>query len=216
MTPEAVFFDLDGTLADTAPDLADALNCLRAEHGLEAIDEQELRRWTSNGTRGMLHAGFGVSRDHPDYPSLARRYLKIYGARPCRRTCLFDGMGTALDALEARSIPWGVVTNKPEGLAAPVMRGLGLMDRLCCLIGGDTAEAPKPSPAPLLLACTRSRVHAPRCLYVGDDERDIVAGRAAGMRTVAAAYGYLGDCAPIEDWGADAVIRYPTDLVDCL
>lgn len=216
MSPEAVFFDLDGTLADTAPDLARALNALRHEHGLPALDESVLRAWTSNGTRGMLQAGFGLSSNDAQYPALARRYLQIYGAKPFERTRLFEGMNQVIAALESRAIKWGVVTNKPEALAEPVMRGLGLAERLACLIGGDTAEAPKPSPAPLLLACSRTAVAPGNCVYVGDDERDIVAGRAAGMRTVAAAYGYLGDGPGIDFWGADAIVHHPLELLERL
>lgn len=213
MSPEAVFFDLDGTLADTAPDLASALNELRREHGLPALEEELLRPWTSSGTRGMLHAGFGLTPASKGYAPLAARYLEIYGARPFVRTRLFDGMHEVISTIEAQGLKWGVVTNKPRRLAEPVMLGLGLLDRLACLVGGDCAEAPKPSPAPLMLACSRSRVHAARCIYVGDDERDIVAGRAAGMVTVAAAYGYLGDEAEVAAWGADGIIARPLDLL---
>lgn len=214
MTPEAVFFDLDGTLADTAPDLASALNTLRREYHLPNIDEAVLRPWTSNGTRGMLFAGFNLNRDDPGYTALAKRYLEIYGARPFERTRVFEGIDELLHALESRNLKWGVVTNKPRHLAEAVMRGLGLFDRLACLVGGDCASAPKPSPAPLLLACTLSGVAPSRCIYVGDDLRDIVAGRAAGMRTVAAAYGYLGDGPSVSEWGADEIIHQPLELIN--
>jgi len=213
---QAVLFDLDGTLADTAPDLAEALNRLRAEHGLEPVAEQRLRRWTSNGTRGMLKAGFGIERSDPRYTSLARRYLEIYGEAPFVRTQLFAGLGDALAALEAAGIVWGVVTNKPRYLAEPIITGLGLARRIACLVGGDCAEAPKPSPAPLLLACQRASVAAAECVYVGDDLRDIEAGRAAGMRTLAAAWGYLGDGPGIAAWGADAVLEQPAQLAEAV
>lgn len=213
MAPEAVLFDLDGTLADTAPDLAAALNSLRAEHGLGPIGEDQLRPWTSNGTRGMLRAGFGVDPDDPRYRPLARRYLQIYGGAPFVRTALFPDFATVLEDLEARGIRWGVVTNKPRPLAEPIIAGLGLADRIACLVGGLCAAAPKPSPAPLLLACERIGVAPGHCVYVGDDLRDIVAGRDAGMRTIAAAWGYLGDSPDVVAWGADAIAGRPADLL---
>ncbi len=213
---QAVLLDLDGTLADTAPDLADALNLLRAEHGLEPMAEQRLRRWTSNGTRGMLKAGFGIERSDPRYAALAARYLEIYGDAPFVRTQMFAGLGDALAALEAAGIVWGVVTNKPHRLAEPIIAGLGLARRIACLVGGDCAGAPKPSPAPLLLACRRASVTAERCVYVGDDLRDIEAGRAAGMQTLAAAWGYLGDGPAIGAWGAHAIVEHPSQLAEAV
>jgi len=213
---QAVLLDLDGTLADTAPDLADALNRLRAEHGLEPISEQRLRRWTSNGTRGMLKAGFGIERSDPRYAALAARYLELYGDAPFVRTQLFPGLGDALAALEAAGIAWGVVTNKPRQLAEPIIAGLGLTRRIACLVGGDCAAAPKPSPAPLLLACERASLAAAQCVYVGDDQRDIEAGRAAGMHTLAAAWGYLGDGPAIGAWGAHAIVEHPSQLAEAV
>ncbi len=209
----ALLFDLDGTLADTAPDLADALNRLRQERGLDALPESSLRRWTSNGTRGMLHAGLDMPSDHPDYAGTARRYLELYATAPFVRTRLFPGLDLALDAIEAEGWRWGVVTNKPRALAAPVMDGLGLSRRMCCLVGGTCAPAAKPSPAPLLLACDQASLSPSACVYVGDDRRDIEAGRAAGMRTIAAAWGYLGDDDDVASWQADAIAEHPGQLM---
>lgn len=211
MTP-TVLFDLDGTLADTAPDLADALNRLRVERGLGAVAEASLRRWTSNGTRGMLQAGLDMPPDHPDYAATAARYLEVYGTAPFVRTQLFPGLGEVLAALDDSGSGWGVVTNKPRALALPIMEGLGLARRMRCLVGGDCAPRPKPSPEPLLLACRQAGVQPACCVYVGDDRRDIVAGRSAGMRTIAAAWGYLGDDSAIESWQADSVVEHPSQL----
>ena len=214
--PEGVLFDLDGTLADTAPDLADALNRLRAEHDLPPLPEQRLRRWTSNGTRGMLRAGFEIAPDDPRFPRLAKRYLQIYADAPCVRTRLFPGLAESLDSLEASGIGWGVVTNKPRELAEPILEGLGLARRSACLSGGTCAAAPKPSPEPLLLACRRTGWSAEACVYVGDDARDIVAGRAAGMATLAAAWGYLGDRPDVGEWQADAIVEHPAQLAEAI
>ncbi|MCB1905783.1 MAG: HAD-IA family hydrolase [Rhodocyclaceae bacterium] len=214
--PQAVLFDLDGTLADTAPDLADALNRLRAEHDMPPLPEQLLRRWTSNGTRGMLRVGFDLEPDDRRFPPLAKRYLAIYGSAPCVRTRLFPGLAESLDALEAAGVAWGVVTNKPRELAEQVLDGLGLSRRAACLIGGMCAAAPKPSPEPLLLACRRTRWTAAACVYVGDDERDIIAGRAAGMSTLAAAWGYLGDHGDVAEWQADGVVEHPAQLAEAI
>jgi len=212
VTP-ALLFDLDGTLADTAPDLADALNRLRLERGLDAVPETRLRRWTSNGTRGMLQAGLDMTPGHPEYPATARRYLELYAVAPFVRTRLFPGLLEALDEIERLGSCWGVVTNKPRALAEPIMDGLGLSRRMRCLVGGTCASAPKPSPEPLLLACRQASLGPGQCVYVGDDRRDIEAGRAAGMRTIAARWGYLGDDEDVGSWQADAVVEHPSQLM---
>ena len=211
--PEAILFDLDGTLADTAPDLGGALNRLRAEFGLAPLPLERLRPVTSEGSRGMLRLGFGLTPHHPDYDEYRQRFLDIYDAALCVHTQLFEGIAPLLDALEARDLPWGVVTNKPERFTLPLIAALGLSERAACVVSGDSAPAPKPAPDPLFLACRMIDRVPDRCLYVGDDARDIEAGRAAGMTTVAVRYGYLGEHLPPEEWGADHLIDHPLDLL---
>ncbi len=212
----AVFFDLDGTLADTAPDLGGALNELLAEVGRPGLDMAVLRPHVSAGTRGMLGVGFGLTPDATDYPDLARRFLELYAARICRATQLFDGMAALLDELERRGILWGVVTNKPARFTEPLMDALKLSGRCAAIISGDSTPKPKPAPDPLLLACATAAVPPRLTLYVGDDLRDIQAAHAAGMPAIAAAWGYLGDGLPIGDWNADATIAQPLDLISLL
>lgn len=213
---DAVFFDLDGTLADTAPDLASALNQLRSEEGEALVSERLLRPWTSNGVAGMLWAGFSMTREDPAFARLSSRFLQLYEQSLCKHTRLFEGMPELLAELEFRKIRWGVVTNKSIRLTLPLLEALDLDKRASAIVGGDSAAAPKPAPAPLFLACSQAAVSPLRSLYVGDHERDIVAGRAAGMRTIAASYGYLDEGCRIEDWDADAVISQPLDLLKVL
>ncbi|MBL8435535.1 MAG: HAD-IA family hydrolase [Zoogloea sp.] len=210
---EAVFFDLDGTLADTAPDLAGILNRLQREHGIEPTPFARLRPQVSHGVRGMLGAGFGLTPDVPAYAPLAARFLALYADALCVETRLFEGMAALLDGLDEQHIPWGVVTNKAERLARPIIDALGLAGRCACVVGGDTAARPKPFPDPLLHACRYTGVEPGRCLYIGDDIRDIHAGKAAGMGTVAAAYGYLGSAEPIHAWQADLIIQHPLEIL---
>lgn len=213
---EAIFFDLDGTLADTAPDLAGTLNRLKAEQGLPPSPYEVLRPRVSQGARGMLGAGFGLTPENEAYAPLAARFLALYSESLCVETRLFAGMDELLEELDSRGITWGVVTNKAEHLARPIITALGLAERCACIVGGNTAARPKPHPDPLLYACALTR-HAPQqSLYVGDDIRDIQAGRAAGMATVAAAYGYLGNAEPIQAWNADTIIEHPLDILALL
>jgi N-acetyl-D-muramate 6-phosphate phosphatase len=212
----AVFFDLDGTLADTAPDLGGALNELLKEVGRPPLDMVTLRPHVSAGTRGMLGIGFGLKPDHTDYPDLAKRFLELYAARICVGTHLFDGMAELLGELERRNILWGVVTNKPARFTEPLMEALQLSQRCAAIVSGDSAPKPKPAPDALLLACETSGVPPRLTFYVGDDLRDIQAAHAAGMHAVAAAWGYLGDGLPIGEWGADTTIAKPQDLLNIL
>lgn len=209
---EAILFDLDGTLADTAPDLAAAVNRLRADHDLPPLPLQALRAHTSSGARGMLRAAFSLQPEDDAYPDMVAGFLAHYAAALCVHTRLFDGMGELLDALDAAAIPWGIVTNKQARFTLPLVAALGLDKRTCCTVSGDTAARAKPAPDPLLHACAQARLAPARTLYVGDDLRDIVAGRAAGMPTVAAAWGYLGDEGPVTTWQADHVISNPMEL----
>lgn len=211
----AVLFDLDGTFADTAPDLGYAVNLMRTARGLEPVPESKTRPVTSSGARGLLGAGFGITPEHADFPAMRDEFLALYEANLCRGTRLFDGMATLIDTLEARQLTWGIVTNKAERFALPLMKMLGYGTRAACIIGGDTTGKLKPHPGPLYAAARAIKVAPEACLYVGDDERDIQAGRAAGMRTVAVRYGYLNSSDPAT-WDATAIISHPAELLRLL
>lgn len=211
----AVLFDLDGTFADTAPDLGYAVNLMRKARNLPPVPAEKTRPVTSSGARGLLGAGFGITPDHADYPAMRDEFLDLYEANLCRETRLFDGMAQLIDALEARALVWGIVTNKAERFALPLMRLLGYGARAACVIGGDTTGKLKPHPEPLYAAASAIGKAPADCLYVGDDERDVRAGRAAGMKTVAVRYGYLNGSNP-EAWNADVVIDRPLDVLEHL
>jgi phosphoglycolate phosphatase len=210
-TPNAVLFDLDGTLADTAPDLIGALQRLRDELGLPARETGRLRDFASRGAPAILEAGL-PELDAVERESLRERYLDVYAAHCWRDSRPFDGMPALLDALEHAGISWGVVTNKIERLARLVVEQAGWAGRAGCLVAGDTAARPKPAPDPVLAACRMLAVAPERTVFVGDDERDVAAGRAAGTRTVAALWGYIPEPERVVDWGADAVAEAPGDL----
>jgi phosphoglycolate phosphatase len=216
MTIRAVLFDLDGTLADTAPDLAGALNRLLAEHGRAPVAIESARPVTSSGARGMLLVGFGIDPQHGEYEPLKARFLDLYAERVCAETTLFAGVGELLTELEARSIAWGVVTNKAERFTRPLLQALALDARAACVVGGDTTPRAKPHPDPLLHAARAMALDPARCLYVGDDLRDVQAARAAGMPVIAVSYGYLGVDGDPHAWGADAVIDHPLEVLNHL
>jgi 2-phosphoglycolate phosphatase len=209
---KAVLFDLDGTLADTAPDLAYALNCMRVARNLPALPVSATRAYTSMGARGLLGVGLDTTPAHPDYEALREEFLAIYANNLCRETRLFPGMAELLDELERRGLRWGVVTNKAERYTHPLLEQLGVHARTACIIGGDTTGKTKPDPAPLFAAAERMGIDPRHCIYVGDDRRDVEAGRAAGMRTIVAMFGYLHGNDP-ETWAADAMIGSPQDLL---
>ena len=201
----AVLFDLDGTLVDTAPDMAGALNELRGRHALAALPYDELRPLVSHGSRALVQHGFDT-RDEDRTLELVGQCLDGYAERVAQESTLFPGLHALLDALERADIVWGVVTNKPGRLSEALLEGLGLRRRTRTLVCGDTLTERKPHPMPLLHAAANIDVAAAECLYVGDAERDIVAGRAAGMRTIAAAYGYILPDDRVDDWRADYVV----------
>jgi phosphoglycolate phosphatase len=209
----AVLFDLDGTLADTAGDLAGALNRVRADRGLAPVPVAALRAHASSGARGLLGAGLDVAPDHPDYPALREAFLAYYAAGLDVTTRLFDGVAAMLDALDARKLRWGVVTNKAQRYTEPVVAALGLAHRAAVIVSGDTTAHPKPHPAPLLHAAQEVGVAPAACVYVGDDLRDVVAGNSAGMATLVAEYGYLGESGSSEGWPATGWIAQPLDLL---
>jgi phosphoglycolate phosphatase len=214
MTPRlgAVLFDLDGTLIDSAPDLAGACNEMRVERGLAPLPYERLRRMVGSGARGMVGASFGLVPDSPGYVDLRDEFLARYEARMTRETRVFDEMVPVLDWLERERLPWGIVTNKATRFAVPLVAALGLAQRAVVLVCGDTVAHAKPHPAPLLEAARRLGVAPEGCAYVGDDRRDVDAGRAAGMLTVVAAWGYLGEGDAPGAWGADHLIARPDEL----
>ena len=203
----AVLFDLDGTLADTAPDLAAAANKMRAQRGLSPLPLETLRPLASAGARGLIGEAFGIGPEHETYPALRDEFLSNYAADICATTTLFDGVATLLADLTERNIRWGIVTNKATRLTEPLVALLGLADTSACVVCGDTTPHTKPHPAPLLHAAQAMRVPPAAIVYVGDDLRDIQAGQAAGMSTIAAAYGYCGNTLPASEWGADHLVE---------
>jgi phosphoglycolate phosphatase len=212
----AVLFDLDGTLADTAPDLGGAVNRMRERRGMKALALDVLRPVASSGARGMLGVGFDVTPETAGYEALRDEFLAEYESALDRDSRLFDGIDDCLAAIQTRGLRWGIVTNKAERFTNPVVAGLGLASRAAVVIAGDTTSHAKPHPAPLLEACKRLNIAAHHAVYVGDDLRDMQAARAAGMPCVAAAYGYLGGTPDIHAWKPDAVISTPAELPDLL
>ena len=208
-----MLFDLDGTLADTAPDLAAAANAMRTARGLAPVPLALLRPVASHGARGLLQVAFECAPDDADYEALRVEFLDRYEAALAVDSRLFDGMPDVLDALESRGIAWGIVTNKAMRFTDPLTRLLGLADRAKTIVAGDTTPFTKPHPASLLYAADRLGLPPTTCVYVGDDLRDIAAGHAAGMQTIAAGWGY-GD-AP-RSWEADAVLDDPRELIALL
>ncbi len=212
----AALFDLDGTLADTAPDLGAALNRLRAERGLEELPVAAVRPYASMGARGLLRAGFGLAPEDPGYDALRDAFLEHYAERVCERTRLFPGMPELLAALEARGVAWGIVTNKAARFTEPLVAALGLAGRVGCVVSGDTTANSKPHPEPLLHSAKCLGLAPERCCYVGDDLRDVQAARSAGMTPIAAQWGYHPpDHGGPRSWGAD-VIAHPMELLEYL
>jgi phosphoglycolate phosphatase len=206
----AVLFDLDGTLVDTAPDLARALNRLLTENDLPKLPYAIARNVASHGALGLIRAGFGELESESRREALRRRFIELYAEKLCVDSRLFIALSEISAA--AGEVPWGVVTNKPEGLTATLLERLGVDTAASCVVGGDRLPQRKPHPAPLLLAATELGVPAERCVYIGDAARDIEAGKAAGMATVTAAYGYIRPGEDLAAWQADAIALYPQRL----
>ncbi|URI11421.1 phosphoglycolate phosphatase [Aquincola tertiaricarbonis] len=213
---QAVLFDLDGTLIDSAPDLAGAANRLREQRGLPPVPYAQLRPLVGTGARGMIGGAFGIGPGDAEFETLRDEFLAIYERSLLQQTAVFTEMVPVLQALEAAGLPWGIVTNKAERFTHPVVQGLGLDQRAGAVVCGDTTPHAKPHPAPLLEAARRIGMAPETCVYVGDDLRDVQAGRAAGMATLAAAWGYLGQGEAIEAWGADALLDSPGQLLKWL
>ena len=213
---DAVLFDLDGTLIDSAPDLGAAADKMRTDRGLAPLLLADYRSMAGAGARGMLSVAFGLKPEHADYDALKEEFFANYQACMTERTYAFDGVSELIAQINAAGLKWGVVTNKAERFTLPLTRRMPLFVTARTIVSGDTTPHAKPHPAPLLEAARQLGVAPERCLYVGDDERDIVAGRAAGMPTVAAAYGYLGALADTSGWNADATIVSPSSLLNLL
>lgn len=211
-----VLFDLDGTLADTAPDLAWALNQVLIEQGRAPLPFETIRPVVSHGGMALISLGFAIEPSAPAFDPLRNRLLEIYRANIARETTLFPGMAELLDAIEARGLNWGVVTNKPAWLTEPLLAALGVERRAASIVSGDTLPQRKPHPAPMLLACEQAGSLGPQCLYVGDAERDIEAGRAAGMKTLVALFGYIGAEDRPHEWQADGAVETAAAILDWL
>jgi 2-phosphoglycolate phosphatase len=212
----AVLFDLDGTLLDTAPDMVAALDALLAEQGHGPVEYAHARLHVSKGAIGLINLAFGaldIDLEEAHRLSLRDRYLELYAQQLCQQTILFDGMADVLARLEAANMHWGIVTNKPGFLAEPLLEQLGLLHRSATLVSGDTLPERKPHPRPLLYAAEQIAVKPDQVVYVGDDTRDIEAGNAAGMTTVAAAYGFIPPDEDPASWRADHLIEHPGDLL---
>lgn len=214
--PQAVLFDLDGTLIDSAPDLAGAANDMREARDLERLPLEHFRPMVGSGARGMVARALGVGPEDEQFAVLRDEFLERYEGRMTRETRVFSEMQPVLSALAAQGLPWGIVTNKATRFSQPLVEALGLHTVSATLVCGDTTPHTKPHPAPLLEAARRMKLGPEHCWYVGDDHRDVKAGRAAGMTTVAAAWGYLGAGEPISGWGAHHVINTPAELLKLL
>ncbi|MBV7482228.1 HAD-IA family hydrolase [Bordetella sp. BOR01] len=211
-----ILFDFDGTLADTAPDLAAAANRQRTRRGMEPLPYETLRPVASQGARGLLRIALGLLPDNPDYEPARLQFLEDYAAGSTVHSRLFPGIAALLDGIRARGLAWGIVTNKVTHLTLPIVEFLDLTRHSAVLVCGDTTEHAKPHPAPLLHAAREAGYDTSRCVYVGDDLRDIQAAHAAGMPAVAAAYGYLGQDENITTWAAEACARTPDELWDAI
>ncbi len=210
---DTVLFDLDGTLADTAPDMGNAMNEVLREWGEPPRALEALRPYTSHGSLGLIRFAFGFGPEHEQFQAIRQRFLDLYQTRLMVDTRLFPGMEELLRRLESAGLRWGVVTNKPGWLTNPLMQRLGLDTRASCIVSGDTAARPKPEPDPLHHACGVLACDAGQCLYVGDAERDIIAGNRAGMTTLVALFGYLHADDRPEQWGAAGMIDTPLDVL---
>jgi len=212
----AVLFDLDGTLIDSAPDLGAAADKMRTDRGLPSLPYALYRPLAGAGARGMLKIAFDMTPEHADFMALREEFFANYEAAMTERTYAFEGVSDLLVGLQARGLPWGVVTNKMARFTDPLTQAMPMFASAAAIVSGDTTPHPKPHPAPMYEAAKRLSLAPEVCLYVGDDERDIVAGRAAGMLTVAANYGYLGEKTDISSWGADLKIDSPLELLQLL
>jgi len=213
---KTVLFDLDGTLADTAPDLADALNAVLLNNGKDALSFEQIRPMVSHGGMALVSLGFGIEPEHPEFESLRQQLLQLYAGNIANKTRLFPGMAELLNSIESAGLNWGVVTNKPAWLTDPLLDALQLSQRAVSIVSGDTLAERKPHPSPLLYACEQAGSQGFECVYVGDAERDIVAGHKAGMQTIVALFGYIGTEDRPDTWGADVLLESPQEIREWL
>jgi phosphoglycolate phosphatase len=210
---KGVLFDLDGTFADTAPDLGAALNHVLQQRQLSPLPLATIRPQASHGSIGLLGIGFGITPEDPRFNGLRDEFLSHYTAHICDKTELFNGMAELINGIEARKLPWGIVTNKPHRFTLPLMQALGYADRAACLVSGDTCAHPKPHPMPMLHAAQLIKVAPDQCLYLGDDKRDMEAANASGMKGIIAQYGYIAPDASLDSWQASGQIESPLELL---
>lgn len=213
---DAVLFDLDGTLIDSAPDLGAAADKMRTDRGLESFPLSQYRPMAGAGARGMIAVAFGLAPDDARFDALKEEFFVNYESCLIERTLVFDGVAELISHIDQTGLRWGVVTNKSARFTVPLTKAMPLFNTARAIISGDTTPHAKPHPAPLLEAARQLDLEPGRCVYVGDDERDIVAGRAAGMITVAAAYGYLGQTTDTQGWKANFTISAPSTLLNLL
>lgn len=212
LLPQAILFDLDGTLVDSAPDLAAAINRVQADRGLSPTPYEQLRCVASAGAPGLIRVAFGMEPTHADYPELADAFIRYYAGAFAVKSTLFEGIAELLNLLHARCIPWGIVTNKREQLTLPLVKTIGL-EKAACTISGDTTAHPKPHPEPVLEAARQIGVQPETCWFIGDDPRDIQAGKAAGAYAIAAKWGYGTH---IDTWHADWIAETPRQIADLI
>jgi N-acetyl-D-muramate 6-phosphate phosphatase len=213
--PQAIFFDLDGTLIDSAPDLAAAADKLRTDRGLSSIAYERYRPMAGAGARGMLHIAFEMKPDHADYEAYREEFYVNYESHLTERTFAFDGIEAMLASIKQKRLPWGIVTNKSKRFTNPLVEQMTLLHGAAAVISGDTTPHTKPHPEPVLAAARIAGIDPRKCWYVGDDKRDIESGRAAGMATIAANWGYMGEH-DVSTWGADVVLDQPAQLLALL
>jgi phosphoglycolate phosphatase len=211
-----VLFDLDGTLLDTAPDLATALNIVLQQNSRPTLSFAKIRSYSSTGTRGLLNLGFQITEDDPKYTNLREQFLHAYHQHLNDGTKIFPGIDAVLQHIEINNMHWGVVTNKPQHLAQQLLQYFNLLDRCACIIGGDTLPKRKPDPEPLLHACKLIGCNTSECVYVGDAERDIEAAKRANICSIAALYGYINELENPQTWNADYYIKQPHQILNCL
>ena len=211
-----ILFDLDGTLVDTAPDLGYALNIQLKHHGKPTLSDAAIRPYASHGSRGLIGLGFGITPADANFIAMRDEYLSIYDTVITRSPVLLPGIAELLQVIEHKGLKWGIVTNKPRRFTQRLIASMDLQQRAACVVSGDDAPQPKPSPATLLMACEQIGVKPEQCVYVGDAERDIQAGKAAGIQTVVALFGYIDASDKPAEWGADVMVNSPDQLLDAL
>lgn len=216
MNIQNVLFDLDGTFADTAPDLHYAIDRVMLSQGLAPLSLEQIRPAVSHGSQAMLKVAFGMQPEDPGYDELRMRFLDTYLANIAKQTRLFDGMERLLNEFDNLGVSWGIVTNKPAWLTDPLMEGLGLSRRAACIVSGDTTEHAKPHPEPILHACRLVGVEPRHSIYVGDAQRDIEAGNRAGTLTLVALFGYLSEDDSPDNWQATGSVAHPMEILDWL